>query len=63
MGGRQPGDVPAVIEAELKRLGAPDTAIALAGDELQATRHALHWSRPGDLPVLLIHEDRSAVLS
>ena len=60
--GRKPGELPAVIDAELRRLGAPDEAIALAGDEIEATRIALEWSQPGDMLVLLIHEDRSPVM-
>ena len=47
--GRKLGEMPAVIEAELRRLGAPDEAIALTGDEIEATRHALEWARPGEL--------------
>jgi UDP-N-acetylmuramyl tripeptide synthase len=61
--GRKPGEVPAVIAAELRRLGAPEQAIALTGGELEATRVALEWARPGDLLVLLIHEDRQPVLA
>jgi UDP-N-acetylmuramyl tripeptide synthase len=60
--GRKPGETPAIIEAELRRLGAPDEAIVLAGGEIEATRIALEWARPGDMLVLLIHEDRGAVL-
>ena len=61
--GRKLGELPAVIAAELRRLGAPDQAIALTGDELEATRYALEWARPGDLLVLLIHEDRGPVMA
>lgn len=60
--GRALGDVPALIRAELKRLGAPDDCIAMTADETAATRHALAWAQPGDLLVLLIHEDRAPVL-
>ncbi len=60
--GRKLGEMPAVIEAELRRLGAPDEAIALTGNEIEATRHALAWAQPGDMLVLLIHEDRSPVM-
>ena len=60
--GRKLGELPAVIEAELRRLGAPDQAIAHAGDEIEATRFALEWAQPGDMLVLLIHEDRAPVM-
>ena len=61
--GRKLGELPAVIAAELRRLGAPDQAITLTGDEIEATRAALEWARPGDLLVLLIHEDRQPVMA
>jgi len=61
--GRKLGELPAVIEAELRRLGAPDDAIALTGNEIEATRYALEWARPGDMLVLLIHEDRQPVMA
>ena len=61
--GRKLGEMPAVIAAELRRLGAPDEGIAHAGDEIEATRHALEWARPGDMLVLLIHEDRGPVMA
>jgi UDP-N-acetylmuramyl tripeptide synthase len=60
--GRKLGELPAVIEAELRRLGAADQAIAHAGDEIEATRLALQWAQPGDMLVLLIHEDRAPVM-
>jgi UDP-N-acetylmuramyl tripeptide synthase len=60
--GRKLGELPAVIEAELRRLGAADQAIAHTGDEIEATRLALQWAQPGDMLVLLIHEDRAPVM-
>jgi cyanophycin synthetase len=61
--GRKLGEMSAVIEAELRRLGAKGDAIALTGNEIEATRHALAWAQPGDMLVLLIHEDRSEVMA
>jgi UDP-N-acetylmuramyl tripeptide synthase len=61
--GRKLGESSAVIEAELRRLGAPDEAIVLSGNEIEATRHALAWAQSGDMLVLLIHEDRDAVMA
>jgi UDP-N-acetylmuramyl tripeptide synthase len=60
--GREPGEVPAIIVDELRRLGAPEDAIDVAGSELDAVRRALGWSRPGDLLLLLSHEERVLVL-
>ena len=61
--GRPPGEVPALLEDELRRLGAGDEAIARADGELEAVRQALAWSRRGDLLLLLVHTQRDAVLA
>jgi UDP-N-acetylmuramyl tripeptide synthase len=60
--GRQPGEVPAILEAELRRLGAPPDALLHAADDPDAVRKALAWARPGDLLVLLVHTRRDEVL-
>lgn len=61
--GRAPGEVPALLEAELRHHGAPSQAIEHAPSELAAARQALAWARPGDLLLLLSHAERDAVLS
>jgi UDP-N-acetylmuramyl tripeptide synthase len=61
--GRTPGEVPALLEAELLRLGAPAESLERAGPEIEAVESALAWARPGDLLVLLVHTDRDAVLA
>ncbi len=61
--GREPGEVPAIIEDELRRLGAPDDAIEHADSELAAVDQALRWARQGDLLLLIAHEKRGAVLA
>jgi UDP-N-acetylmuramyl tripeptide synthase len=61
--GRAEGEVPALIRAELERLGAPDTAIGHTGSEVDAVRQALRWAKPGDLLVLLLHVARKPVLA
>lgn len=60
--GRAPGEVPAILEAELLRLGAPPAALVRAADDPDAVRKALAWARPGDLLVLLVHTRRNEVL-
>lgn len=60
--GRQPGEVPAILEDEFLRLGAPREAVTRAVSELEGVEEALAWARPGDLLVLLIHAQRDAVL-
>jgi cyanophycin synthetase len=61
--GRQPGEVPAILESELRRLGVPAEALSHAPTELDAVRQALAWARPGDLLVLLVHTQRDEVMA
>ncbi|HZF07891.1 MAG TPA: Mur ligase family protein [Thermoanaerobaculia bacterium] len=61
--GRQPGEVPALLEAELRRLGAPPEKLERAGSDVEAVERALAWARSGDLLVLLVHTDREAILA
>jgi UDP-N-acetylmuramyl tripeptide synthase len=61
--GRAPGEVPDLLEAELRRLGAPANSLARAGSDVEAVESALAWAKPGDLLVLLVHTDRDAVLA
>jgi cyanophycin synthetase len=60
--GRQPGEVPAILEDELRRLGVPAERIERADSELEGVRKALAEARPGDLVVLLVHTQREEVL-
>ena len=60
--GRQAGEVPAILEHELLRLGVPSSSLTHAADDPDAVRKALQWSRPGDLLVLLVHTRRAEVL-
>jgi cyanophycin synthetase len=61
--GRQPGEVPAILEAELLRLGARREDLAYAATEPEAVRQALSWARPGDLLLLLVHTDREEAMA
>ncbi len=60
--GRDEGEIPALIENELKRQGAPDEIVSRAGSDLEAVEAALAWSEPGDLLLLLTHTQRQEVL-
>ncbi len=60
--GREAGEVPALIERELRRLGAGDDVIEHAPSEVEGARQALRWARPGDLLLQLSHSDRSVLL-
>ena len=61
--GREAGEVPGLIEAELRRLGAQADQLERSGLELDAVRDALRWARPGDLLLLPLHEHRDEALA
>jgi cyanophycin synthetase len=60
--GRPPGEVPAILEDELRNQGFPAERIEHAGSELEGARKALAEARPGDLLILLVHTQREEVL-
>jgi UDP-N-acetylmuramyl tripeptide synthase len=53
--GRQPGEVPAIIQNALLQAGMPLAAVPICPSEVDAALMALEWARPGDALVLLIH--------
>jgi cyanophycin synthetase len=63
--GRAPGEIPRIIRDELLRLGLPESALLVRGNELDAARYALEWARPGDVLALPLHSPnaRAAVVS
>lgn len=56
--GREPGDVPALLEATFAELGLPCERVA---GEVAAVRRGLAWAQPGDLVAILVHVDRDEV--
>ena len=60
--GREEGTVPALIESELRSIGAPAEAVVRADSELDAVREALERATSGDLVLLTVHSDRDEVL-
>jgi UDP-N-acetylmuramyl tripeptide synthase len=59
--GRQPGEVPAILGAELRRLGVPE--IRAVETELAGVELALAMAGAGDLLILLVHTDRNGALA
>jgi len=53
--GRAPGEVPAILEAELLAQGAPPERISTVPDETSGVRALLDWATVGDLLVLPVH--------
>jgi len=60
--GRELGEVPAIIRAELEALEAPSGTVSTHEDEVAAARALLEWARAGDLVLLSSLSDRAAVL-
>ncbi len=60
--GRELGELPALLESELRALGAPEERWCHAPSEMDAIRMALDWAQPGDLLMLLVHDYRDEVL-
>jgi UDP-N-acetylmuramyl tripeptide synthase len=63
--GRAAGEIPRILQAELKRLGFPDSKTEIRNSELEAARSALDWARPGDVLALPVHSPsaRAAVVA
>lgn len=61
--GRELGELPAEVEAELLAAGLPAGHFEHAPSELAAVEAALAWARPGDLLLLLAHDARDQVLA
>ena len=59
--GRAPGEVPGILADELRRSGLPAEAVSTSGGELAGAREALEWARPGDLLVLMLHQERRRI--
>ena len=54
--GRPPGEIPRIIQAELRRRGIPDAALPPArNSEVEAAKAALAWARAGDVLALPVH--------
>ncbi len=53
--GREAGEVPAILRAELLERGASTEQVMLAGDEDEGVAALLAWGRPGDLLVIPVH--------
>jgi UDP-N-acetylmuramyl tripeptide synthase len=53
--GREAGEIPRLIRAELMRAGLPEGALPVRMSELEAARCALEWARPGDVLAMPVH--------
>jgi len=53
--GRELGEIPRLIRAELMRAGLPAAVLPVRASELEAARCALEWARPGDVLAMPVH--------
>lgn len=60
--GRSPGEVPSLIVDELRRCGAPEDRCHLVDSPIEGVREALAWSRPDDVLLLMVLEQRDAAV-
>ncbi|MEM1043936.1 MAG: Mur ligase family protein, partial [Bacteroidota bacterium] len=56
--GRETGEVPALLDDELHRLGAPSEHVTHVSDPIAGVRAALDWMQPGDLLLLFVLSQR-----
>lgn len=59
--GRGKGEVAGILRERFLSLGAPAEIIGYQEQELDGVREAVAWSQPGDVLMLLIHEDLDGV--
>ena len=61
--GRQPGEVPALLESALLQNGVAGEDVEIELNEIQAVRKILGWASPGDILALPVHglAEREAV--
>ena len=53
--GRAPGEVPALLRAELLRAGVDPVRLHMQPSEIAAAQGLVEWARPGDVVVLPVH--------
>ncbi len=60
--GRAPGEVPALLADEFRRLGADEDRLVVTESEMEGVRESLGWARAGDLLLLPVQGDRDETL-
>ncbi len=64
--GREPGEIPRILLAKLRRAGLPESSLPPASNsEAEAAQAALTWAREGDVLALPVHsaQARAAVVA
>jgi cyanophycin synthetase len=60
--GRQPGEVPALLQAALIEAGLAPNDMLVVGDERTAVAEAMRVAQPGDAVLVMCHEDRHGIM-
>jgi UDP-N-acetylmuramyl tripeptide synthase len=60
--GREEGEVQAMLDTQLRELGAGDEHLGHTGSELETAQAALDWAKEGDLVLLIVHSQRDEVV-
>ena len=60
--GRKTGETADILKIEFVNSGIDADRISIESEELEAVKQAVDWAQPGDLVLLLIHENRQRVL-
>ena len=61
--GRQPGEIPALICAASRALGGAAVKVLTAPDPADGARQILDQLKPGDLALLLVHDQREQIFA
>jgi len=61
--GRAPGEVISILRGALIDAGADPVRIGVTADEISAIEAALEWLQPGDLIILLVHENAARAVA
>ena len=61
--GRQLGEVTALMQQQLLKLGVREDQISMQLSEAVAVQEAVAWAQPGDLAVVLVHDNFAAALN
>ncbi len=60
--GRETGEAANILKQQYLKCGIEEQKIDLIEQEIDAVKAAIEWAQPGDLLIMLIHEDRNQVL-
>lgn len=60
--GRAPREVPGILTDAFREAGAEDAQVTYRETEPEGLEFALEWLEPGDLAILLVHEEIEAVI-